>query len=173
MAADLNFEIKKATQDDCLSIAQVHVLSWQHAYCDLLPGDYLAQLSVEKREAMWRNALSMGSSQVLVARSGDVLLGFISFAACRDEDAASDQAEIWSLYVCPAYWATGVGRALYFAAKVQIQEQGFKTLSLWVIKGNQRALQFYTRAGFKSDLSKTFELAGAELQELRLVQGIV
>jgi L-amino acid N-acyltransferase YncA len=172
MALELVFEIKKATQDDCLSIAQVHVLSWQHAYCDLLPKEYLAQLSVEKRQTMWRNALNTDSSQVLVASSGDVLLGFISFAPCRDEDAASDQAEIWSLYVSPAYWAAGVGRALYLAARALIQEQGFKTLSLWVIRGNQRALQFYAKAGFTPDLSKTFELAGIALQELRLVQGI-
>ncbi|AMC35567.1 GNAT family N-acetyltransferase [Janthinobacterium sp. B9-8] len=172
MALELVYEIKKATQDDCLSIAKIHVLSWQYAYCDLLPSDYLAQLSVEKREATWRNALNTGSSQVLVAQSGDGLLGFISFAPCRDEDAASDQAEIWSLYVSPAHWSAGVGLALYCAAKALIQEQGFKALSLWVLAGNQRALQFYTKAGFTPDLSKTFELAGVELQELRLVQGI-
>jgi L-amino acid N-acyltransferase YncA len=169
----MNFAIKKATQDDCLSIAQIHVLSWQHAYCDLLPSEYLAQLSVENRAETWRNALNTCSSQVLVAQSDDVLLGFISFAPCRDEDAASDQAEIWSLYVSPAYWAAGVGRALYMAAKVRIQAQGFKALSLWVLAGNQQALQFYTKVGFTPDLSKTFELAGVELQELRLVQGIV
>jgi L-amino acid N-acyltransferase YncA len=166
----MDFEIKKATQDDCLSIAQIHVLSWQHAYCDLLPSDYLSQLSVEKRAETWRNALNTGSRQVLVARSGDVLLGFISFAPCRDEDAASDLAEIWSLYVSPAYWAAGVGRALYTAAKALIQDQGFKALSLWVLAGNQRALQFYTKAGFTPNLSKTFELGGVALQELRLVQ---
>ncbi|STQ89139.1 GNAT family N-acetyltransferase [Iodobacter fluviatilis] len=168
----MDFEIKKATQDHCLSIAQIHVLSWQHAYCDLLPSDYLAQLSVEKRAETWRNALKTSSSQVLVAQSGDGLLGFISFAPCRDEDAASDQAEIWSLYVSPAYWAAGVGLALYTAAKERIQDQGFKALSLWVLAGNQRALQFYAKAGFAPDLSKTFELAGVELQELRLVQGL-
>lgn len=169
----MDFEIKKATQDDCLSIAQIHVWSWQHAYCDLLPSDYLAQLSVENRAETWRNALNTCSSQVSVAQSDGTLLGFISFAPCRDEDAASDQAEIWSLYVSPAYWAAGVGRALYAAAKALIQDQGFKALSLWVLAGNQRALQFYTKAGFAPDLSKTFELAGVELQELRLVQGIV
>jgi ribosomal protein S18 acetylase RimI-like enzyme len=172
MALEAMFEIKNATLADCLSIAQIHVLSWQQAYCDLLPSDYLAQLSLEKREAMWRNTLNTGSSQLLVAQAGDMLLGFISFAPCRDEDAASDQAEIWSLYVSPAYWAAGVGRALYTTAKARIQEQGFKALSLWVLAGNQRALQFYAKAGFAPDISKTFELAGVELQELRLVQRI-
>lgn len=61
--------IDVAMPEDCGAIAEVHVVSWQQAYVDIVPSEYLAGLSVAGREALWREALRAGTPHVLVARS--------------------------------------------------------------------------------------------------------
>jgi len=43
---------------DLEAIAKVHVLSWQHAYRQLLPQEFLASLSIEQRRTMWAKSFS-------------------------------------------------------------------------------------------------------------------
>ena len=49
--------------------------------------------------------------------------------------------------------------------------QEYKSVSMWVIAGNERAIRFYERAGFvvEPESRKFFELGGATLEELRYV----
>lgn len=51
-------EARPATVDDAPAIAAIHVRSWQRAYADLLPADFLAGLDVEQRVAYWRRDLA-------------------------------------------------------------------------------------------------------------------
>jgi hypothetical protein len=57
-------EIQLATANDCRSIAEVHVASWQATYAGLLPEDYLASLSVDQREAMWKQIVRRHSDRL-------------------------------------------------------------------------------------------------------------
>jgi len=164
--------IDAATSDDCRGIAEVHVESWQHAYKDILPEHYLASLSVVEREAMWRRMIERQPSHLLLARAGGQVAGFVAFGASRDEGASAHCAEIWAIYVRPAFWSVGAGRQLWFSALQQVLAEGYKTVSLWVIAGNQRAVRFYERAGFVAEPAsrKQFELGGATLEEIRYVR---
>jgi ribosomal protein S18 acetylase RimI-like enzyme len=151
----------------------VHVESWQHAYRGILPEHYLASLSVAEREAMWRRMLEQQPSNLLIARVAGQVVGFVAFGAARDEDAPADRAEIWALYVKATHWSTGAGRLLSMEALRRIAAQGYESVSLWVIAGNERAIRFYERAGFMVDsrARRSFEVGGATLMELRYVRG--
>ena len=164
-------QIQPATLEDCHAIAEAHVESWQHAYKQILPASYLASLSVTEREAMWRRAVEQWPSQLLVARIAGQIVGFVSFGASRDEGASPECAEVWAIYVLPAFWSAGIGRQLWLAARQRILEAGYKSISLWVIAGNERAIRFYERAGFSAEIEsrKQFELGGASLEEVRYV----
>jgi len=163
--------IEAATPEDCRAIAEVHVESWQHAYKALLPASYLASLSVAEREVMWRDMQKRQPSQLLVARNAGQVVGFVAFGASHDEGAPSDHAEVWAIYVRPAFWAVGAGRLLWLAALQRLLAEGYKTVSLWVIAGNERAIRFYERAGFVAEPQsrKQFELGGATIEEVRYV----
>jgi hypothetical protein len=50
--------IRIATIDDAIDIAAVHVRSWQTAYRGMIPDDFLASQSVEKRLPMWLRRLA-------------------------------------------------------------------------------------------------------------------
>jgi L-amino acid N-acyltransferase YncA len=163
--------IEPATTDDCHAIAEVHVLSWRHAYQNLLPAEFLASLSVEQRAAMWRESLATGTLQLLVARDHKGIAGFIAFGPSRDEEAAPHSAEVWAIYLVPSSWSQGTGRMLWLAALERMLGQGYKTVSLWVIAGNERAIQFYSTAGFKPEPHSVRELTmgGVQLHEVRYV----
>ena len=163
--------IEPATIDDCRGIAEVHVASWQKAYAGTFSSEYLESLSVSKRERAWRTIFANGNSQVLVARHGEQIVGFVSFGASRDPDAQPDHGEVSAIYVLPSFWSTGVGLALWQEAKRSLQSQGFSQVSLWVISNNARAIRFYTLAGFHEEIgsAKQSERGGARFQETRYV----
>ena len=164
-------QIESTTLEDCHGIAETHVESWRGAYKDILPAQYLASLSVAEREEMWRRMVERQPSHLLVARDAGQVVGFVAFGASRDEDAPADRAEVWAIYVRPAFWSVGAGRQLWLAAKRQILAEGYKTVSLWVVADNQRAIRFYESAGFvaEPESRKQFELGGALLEEVRYV----
>lgn len=93
--------VEAAAFEDSRAIAEVHVASWQAAYTGIVSASYLASISVEQREASWKKRLLEGLPQILVAREGSSLVGFVAFDACRDAQAPSSYGEIWALYVLP------------------------------------------------------------------------
>ncbi|MDW5441484.1 GNAT family N-acetyltransferase [Polaromonas sp. SM01] len=161
--------IEQATPEDCRAIAEVHVLSWQHAYKDILPAEYLDALSITSREAMWRESFFSGQPQLLVAKDNGTVVGFVAFGPSRDEGAQPLCAEVWAIYLTPSIWSQGAGRLLWLTAWERLLAQGFKIVSLWVIVGNERAIRFYSAAGFKpaTHSTKAFTLGGVSLQEIR------
>ncbi|MEO8058725.1 MAG: GNAT family N-acetyltransferase [Burkholderiales bacterium] len=161
--------IEPALAADARSVAQVHVHAWQVAYTGILADDFLAALSVEQRESMWREAIEKKAPELLVARVAGDVIGWVSFDASRDKGAPADTGEIWALYVDPAHWAGGVGRALLQRAHQRLSKRGCTRIVLWVLAENARAIRFYETAGFMRDAisAQTFELGGRPVQELR------
>ncbi|MBI3147702.1 MAG: GNAT family N-acetyltransferase [Betaproteobacteria bacterium] len=168
-----SFTIGPAQTADARDIAQVHVASWQKAYRELLPADYLASLSVESRATGWRRDIESGASSVVVARLADGdIIGFANFGPSRDADAPPRRGELWAIYLQPDHWSCGVGRALCTRVLHELAAQGYVSVSLWVMAGNMRAIRFYERAGFACEPGsmKAFELGGVTLAELRFLR---
>ena len=166
-------QVSAAGREDCRALAMIHVESWQAAYASLFPADYLAALSITDREESWISILEVSASRTLVARRDGDALGFVTFGRCRDQGAAADAGEVWALYVAPRAWSSGVGWALWEAARVLMLHQGFAAVSLWVLSGNPRGLGFYESIGFVRDgrSEQHFERGGVRLAEVRLVFG--
>lgn len=162
-------EIVRATPKDAHDIAQVHVLAWRAAYDGIVPAKHLAAQSIVKREAVWRESLAQGTPEVLVAKAENRLVGWIAFGPSRDENAGSQTDEIWAMYVAPSHWSRGVGRLLWTHARARLVAQDYKSVSVWVLAENTRAIKFYCAAGFAVDPSgrKEVPMAGKLLQELR------
>jgi ribosomal protein S18 acetylase RimI-like enzyme len=167
-----SLRIEAARPDDCPALARVHIDSWRHAYRHLLPAAYLASLSIDKREASWRQVLAEDRSQLLVARLDGQVAGFASFGRCRDDGAPAGRGELWALYVAPQCWSQGVGLALWQATQARLAALGLQETSLWVLAGNARAIRFYTSVGFapEPDAARNFDMGGARLREIRYVR---
>ncbi len=166
-----SYSVRPATTKDAKAIAEIHVATWQAAYADLMPPEFLASLSVDKRLAFWREAIEFSEPQLLVATEGEQVTGFVGFDRSRDKGSKSSTGEIWAMYVLPSHWRQGAGLALWDAAREGLKEEGCTQVTLWVLLRNVRAMEFYEHAaGFKRDMPslKTVSFGTAKLEEIRL-----
>jgi ribosomal protein S18 acetylase RimI-like enzyme len=154
------WQVSPACAEDALEVAQLHVCAWRAAYADIIPAQYLAQLSVETRAAQWRETIASGSPRLSLAREEPLepapagrppALGFVCYGRCRDPDLPELWGEIWAIYVQPSHWSRGIGQALWRHACEQLRRDGFRHVSLWVLADNERAIRFYRRAGLELD----------------------
>lgn len=167
--------IRVATSLDAKSIAQVHVDTWQQAYREILPQEYLQSLSTESRNSSWVELLNGKIQQTLVIEIDSQIVGFSSFGPCRDDGAGPTDFEIWALYLDSRYWSKGIGRQLWQASLNAIVDKGATRVTLWVLKDNHRAIRFYLAAGFQpeNDSEKQIEIGGVRLSEVRYSQRLV
>jgi ribosomal protein S18 acetylase RimI-like enzyme len=158
--------IRPATVEDAVVIAQIHVRTWQAAYAGIVPAEYLAALSEEKRAVYWRKHLSQNQEIVLVADEGDAVAGWASGGLSRDSDAA-DASEVYALYVSAHSWRRGVGRRLMEEMEKALLAKG--DILLWVLRQNAAAIGFYEQLGYRCDGAEKFcNLGGYKLPEIRL-----
>jgi ribosomal protein S18 acetylase RimI-like enzyme len=161
--------IRPAQLADARNVAELHVATWRRAYRGIFPDEYLDSLSIDTREAEWRACLEQKTSELWVALDGPAgeLAGWVSFGKCRDPDKPASTGEVWAIYVAPAHWSRGVGRALWSAAQRRLIELGFSEVTLWCLVGNERAERFYRSAGFVPTRSNKFPLCGSLFEEIR------
>jgi ribosomal protein S18 acetylase RimI-like enzyme len=141
--------VRRPALTDAHSVARIHVASWQAAYRGMVPQDYLDALRVEPREKFWREAIARGSPELWVAEVDAAVVGWVSFDASRDTDAAGTVGEISAIYSLAEHWSTGVGLNLWLTARSRLIERGFTAVTLWVFAENARAIRFYRAAGFE------------------------
>ena len=154
--------IRLAEVGDAPIVADLHVRSWQEAYRQILPAEFLDSLDVAQRTDFWRRSLDDGV-QVLVAEE-DQVIGFCHAGESRDEG----WGEIYSIYVDPDHWGRGVGSHLMAAGVTRLLGLGFDEALLWVLEDNQSARRFYESKGWV--LSKRFqvlEIGGTPVTEVR------
>ncbi|MES2738318.1 MAG: GNAT family N-acetyltransferase [Verrucomicrobiota bacterium] len=163
--------IRLATLEDARRIAEIQVASWQVAYRGILPDEYLDQINVEQREAVWRGCCGKEGDVLWVGMRDEVVAGFCHVRASRDADADSACAEVTSIYLDPAKWRRGLGRELMGAALTSARERGFERISLWVLRENLAARLFYEALGFRpDDTVKTETFSGCTLHEMRYIK---
>jgi len=86
----LGMLLRAAESADAMSVARVHVRSWQSAYRGLLPNEYLDQLRPEDRAERYDFATrDPQRPQTIVAVEAGVIRGFATTAPSRDADLAS------------------------------------------------------------------------------------
>lgn len=160
---------------DAKAIAQIYIASSQAAFRGLVPDAYLDAMSLEKSQSYWREAIDLCEPQVLVATEGDAVVGFVGFDRSRDKGTPSTTGEIWAIYADPELWGTGVGVALWEAARDGLVEEGCTKATLWALWRNERVLSFLGEAGFKADKgsARTTDMGGSKLEEIRMSRAIV
>lgn len=136
--------------------------SWQETYTGLIDRSYLSTMSLEKCEKI---AAFQKDNSLIAVEDGNVV-GFVGFGAYRDEKDI-DMGEIHGLYVLEEYHGKKIGFSLMNEAVEQLFD--YKTIALWVLKGNDKAIRFYERYGFRFDGAEKKVVLGTEQTELRMV----
>lgn len=77
--------------------------------------------------------------------------------------------EVYSLYLEPASWGEGMGARLVKGALEVLLVEEYSEATLWVLRENRRARDFYERAGLvlEERSTRVVEKAGAALPHVR------
>ena len=158
---------------DAEQVAVVHASSSQAAYASVAPEAH-QNLPLDKRRALWREAIEFGEPLVQVVLEAGRVIGFAGFDRSRDPKSRPTTGEIWAFYVLPSHWGRGVGLALWDATREALAEEGCNEVTLWIPLCNERALRFFELAGFKREpgTAKTAVVGGVKVEEIRLRRGL-
>ncbi|HEP1818390.1 TPA: GNAT family N-acetyltransferase [Streptococcus suis] len=151
------------TEEEILGKAYVHWKSWQEAYADLLPQEFLKNTYTLERCQDWAVRYPQN---ILVALVDEQVVGFACYGASSQEDL-QEAGELYALYVLADYYDQGIGYQLMQAALEKLQS--YETVSLWVLEGNTRAIAFYEKIGFQFDGVKKIIHLGAKRIEHRMI----
>ncbi|WP_313805405.1 GNAT family N-acetyltransferase [Cytobacillus sp.] len=161
---DQRFTIRKANVTDAKGIAKVHVDSWKSTYANIVPAEYLNNLSYESREQMWTNAIPYGG--VYVAESNDGrIVGFSKGGKERSGTYIGFDGEIYAIYILKEYQGKGIGTALVKPIIAEMNGMGINTMLVFVLEDNI-SRQFYESLGGKKIDTVEVEIGGKKLSEL-------
>lgn len=169
-------EIRLAQLAEAPLIAQVHIRAWQEAYKELLPAAYLANLSLTRRTALWERVLSRPAAElhkVLILLEEGQMIGFAHFGPTDEAFQPVGTAKLYAIYLVADSWGRGHGRALLEQMLDYLEKDGFQTVMLWVLEGNERAIRFYEQAGFVANGTVKVETIGeTTVRELRYTRPV-
>ena len=153
--------IRGGNSGDSAAMGRIYCEAWKKAYDGIVPGEFLERLTPEMAAPPPER---ISPDNCFVYDTGDGAIGLVSFGPCRDE-AANGAAEIYSIYVLPVNWKSGIGSQLFAAAKDKLAYAGYKKLILWTLTENRRARAFYEKMGMREYSKRTTEIAGKALPE--------
>ena len=169
--------IRTGSAADAAQVAAVQREGWFAAYEGIIPTEIIDRATAPDDGARVRQTFRTRPWQhMLVAVAADLatpgstgeqaasgIVGYASFGPETDVQSApwphplttdgedGSVAELYALYVHPAWWETGTGRLLMEQVLARTSAAGYQSITLWVLRDNRRARRFYERAGFAPD----------------------
>jgi len=139
------YSIALATLEDAHDIGALHVAVWRQTYSGVMDSDFLATIDVDQWRSDWVHQITHDlQTRIFVARDtedNNRLVGFASAGPARDQPAPKPE-ELYVLNVDASCHGSGVAQRLFHAVL------GNLPAYLWVVDGNERAINFYRKFGF-------------------------
>ncbi len=154
--------VRRAKPDDASEIAAAHDAAWREAYRGLIPGRELERM-LSRRGAHWWSAAIARGTRVLVLDFDESVAGYVTYGRNRWSALPYD-GEIFELYLVPEFLGVGLGRRLFQAARRDLASSGLRSMVVWALALNERALGFYRHMGGLC-AGSAVELFGDEARE--------
>ena len=140
----------------------VHWKTWHETYTELIDPSYMAKMTLEKCVEIAHR----WPENILVAKDGEKVVGFVGYGEHND-NSLRDCGEVFAIYVLADYHGCRVGYELMNAAFKRLAD--YRKIAVWVLKGNDRAIGFYKRYGFRFDGTEKEIKLGTPNIELRMI----
>ncbi|MDM5360462.1 ribosomal protein S18 acetylase RimI-like enzyme [Peribacillus sp. B2I2] len=157
--------VREATLADAEGIAIVHVDCWRTTYENIIPSDFLDNLSYEKRKDLWIKNISSDGNHIYVAENNEgKIVGFIS-GGKRETNKAEDSGDLTAIYILENFQRMGIGKKLIKELFFKFEDLGFKTIYVEVLEDN-KSRYFYEAFGAELLKTEKIKIAGAEINLL-------
>ena len=171
--------VRPARSGDAASVARVQVASWRSGLAGIVPEELLASLTGSEAESVWRDRWREAIDnppttrhRVLVAVEENPprpVVGFVSSGPATDRDRwPGTDGELYELRVAPEQAGSGHASRLLHAAADTLAEDGFRTVSIWVLAADAALRQFLESAGWAADGARGELDVGVRVPVLRL-----
>lgn len=175
----MNMTVRLAVPADAPDAAQIHARSWEVAYRDILPAEYIRQQS-EKRPEQWKKILSAENATQYVIEKDGKTVGILCVAPPQVEeiemigDGGIDDSfyELHGIYLHPDHYRRGIGTAAMEFALEKARAAGKRNMILWVFAKNKNAIGFYEKCGFTADGASKIYCCGKEMKCIRMRRGV-
>lgn len=161
---DFALSVRSARPEDAADLARIYIDSWQDTYAGIVPHALLSAMSLKAHATRWQSAIKAGTTVLVAEEESLGPIGLCSLGAARDA-ALGFEAEIYTLYVDPAFLGRGAGRALLAGAFDVLKERGQRTCVIWAHARNN-ACFFYEAMGGRRVATRTTRLAGELTPEI-------
>lgn len=155
--------IVNATVGDAAAIGQIQTQTWLDSYVNTEEGvtsqDIKSKISLWEKEgdSRIREKIQQKDSRTWLAKEGEKIVGFIGVRK------AHNLGEIEALHILPGYQGRGLGKELL---QYGLSWLGDIPIKLSAVSYNKRAIEFYTRFGFREtgiDTDDPIELPGGKI----------
>lgn len=156
--------VRRAKPEDAGGIARVYIESWHDTYAAILPMRLLCAMTPQGQTVRWRSSILAREEAVFVAEDerGEIV-GMASCGISRDTNLGFD-GEVYTLYVDPARYSSGIGRSLLARAFAWMMERGYVSCVIWAhAKNNARF--FYEKMGGRLVAERSGRLMGGAISE--------
>jgi GNAT superfamily N-acetyltransferase len=152
--------IRRATLADASALAEITRLGFESYRAWNPPGWEPPPHLLELRGIRQRLQLP-DTWCVLATAPGGEAAGHVGFMRAREPNPAgppvppvpgpvAGRAHVWSLFVRPTWWGTGLARRLHALAVREAAAQGYERMQLVTPTGQARARAFYEREGWRA-----------------------
>lgn len=152
-----NIAYRKATTEDCYSIAELKGIVWNTTYKDIYSEERLNGYDVKINEQIMKNIVNNSEIEIYVATVDDRIVGFMTCGKPYKSFKHYEQ-EVGLLYILKEYQKQGIGKGFFDIARKQVKEAGYNKFMVAVNSQNVNAIQFYLAMGGKVILSEEKQL---------------
>ncbi|WP_277680243.1 GNAT family N-acetyltransferase [Gracilibacillus dipsosauri] len=156
-------KIRKAQLEDARGIAKVQVDCWRVTYKNIVPDEYLNNMTYENREQKWKDIVSEQLVYVAEIESGEII-GFSNGGKERTSNYPNYDGELYAIYILPPYQKMGIGKQLLRSVMKALLREGIHSMIVFVLEQN-RSRYFYEYLGAEKVDCIEIEIAGKKLNE--------
>lgn len=148
--------VRKASIEDVIRIAEIHVTGWRFAYRQIISDEFLFKdMLVPKRIDAFTRAMEERKDDIYVFEENHIVKAFMIIGPCRDTDKPSS-FELWGLYVDPFMVRQGIGARMMQYCEQRALESGYNEVVLWVLEDNAIGRRFYEKMGYAYDGTRKY-----------------
>jgi GNAT superfamily N-acetyltransferase len=140
--------VEKATKEDASVLAELKINIWKDVYKNILPDQYLDNLSKEKKTQKYLKELEEDSfiNIFFIKTNPNSIIGTLKIKYYYSFN--KKYASIEDLYLIPSYHVKGFGGAVLKFAVDEARSQNCNFLTAWIVENNKIARKLAVKYGF-------------------------
>jgi len=163
----MNTAIRLAKPSDAPDMAEIHARSWEVAYKDIIPMEYIKQKNAT-RPALYQRIITNDNTTQYVIQADCKTVGIMCIDDPQDDDIDDNYYELHGIYLHPDYYRKGIGTQAVDFAFEKARELGKKFMNVWVFAENINSINFYKKCGFTADGKTKILECGKDMEAVRM-----